>query len=235
MSFWNIILNVLLFIGIAILDWLKIFIYPFTHPQLLWIVIPIWLSWFFAEFFQEKKGTSFGNAISNGIVPVYVSIDWIRFIIGYMSNHSLKFNVEIFFKFFICAIAVIYGLIVIIYGIKGKKFIHYIGRIREVTYFLLMFTPIIYGVVDLSLRYFILIIIFFPVFYYIIELIDKLTPDPIAVIKDLEIKEKNSTDNSYNDFSNNDDFNQNSFNREREDDFFNRPNNQDPFNSHGRF
>ncbi|MFT4305158.1 MAG: hypothetical protein ACMXX8_03620 [Candidatus Woesearchaeota archaeon] len=200
MSFWNIVLSVITFIGIAILDWLKIFVYPFTHPQLLWIIIPIWLAWFFAEFFQEKRGTTFGNAISNGIVPVYVSIDWIRYLTNNIIQNDLTFTWNVFFKYFICAVAIIYGLTIIILGIRGKDFIKkYVGRIREVTYFLLMFTPIIYGVVDLNLRYIILIIIFFPIFYYLIELIDIYTPDPLAVTKDLNKDSDNSNNNnSYN-------------------------------------
>jgi hypothetical protein len=209
MGFLSIVISVLLFVGNAILDWLEIFIYPILNPTLLWIVIPIWLVWFFAEFFQEKKGTSLGNAITNGIVPVYVSIDWIRFLANDIIENSLKFSLDLFFKFFICLIAIIYGAIIILYGIRGKDFIHYFGRVREITYFLLMFTPIIYGVINLSLRYFLLIIIFFPVFYYLVEWIDKLTPDPLAMIKDRG-EDKDDKDNSFNQQNsfNNDPYNQ---------------------------
>lgn len=205
MAFWTIVLNVLIFIGVALLDWLKIFIYPFLNPQLLWIVIPIWLSWFFAEFFQEKRGTSFGNAISNGIVPVYVSIDWFRYLTNSIIENNLSFSWDIFFKYFICVIAIVYGLVIIIYGIRGRDFIHYVGRIREVTYFLLMFTPIVYGVVDLTLRYIILIIILFPIYYFLIEFIDNITPDPIAVTKDQGGNSNNfeSSNNAYDDPFNN--------------------------------
>ena len=222
MGFWSIVLSVLTFIGIAILDWLKIFIYPFTHPQLLWIIIPIWLAWFFAEFFQEKRGTSFGNAISNGIVPVYVSIDWIRYLTNNIIQNELAFTWNIFFKYFICAVAITYGLVIIILGIRGKEFIKkYVGRIREVTYFLLMFTPIIYGVIDLNLRFIILIIVFFPIFYFLIELIDRYAPDPLAVTKDLN-KDSDSSDS----------FNDNNFN---DNSFDNFSNNNDPFNNHRNF
>ena len=40
----------------AFVDWLRIFAAPFENPDMLWIIVPIWASWLFAEFFQEKKG-----------------------------------------------------------------------------------------------------------------------------------------------------------------------------------
>ena len=59
--------------------WLKaIFVAPFTNPDMLWILIPIWVGWIFADFFQEKKGTSLGNAISNGVLALWAGLDWIR-------------------------------------------------------------------------------------------------------------------------------------------------------------
>jgi hypothetical protein len=215
MAFWNILVSVLNFIGLAIYDWMKILVSPIFHLELMWIIIPIWLIWFFAEIFQEKKGTSFGNAISNGVVPVYVGIDWIRSLTNSMISENLSFTLTIFLKYFICFVAISYGLIVIIYGIKGREFIKYFGRIREVTYFLLIFTPVIYGVIDLTFRNIILMIIFFPAFYYSIELIDKLTPDPKAVQIDMGNNKKNDSLSS-NSFNSSDSFNHpaDSFNKE---------------------
>src|SRR3989338_10149689 len=68
------------FAGEAFVDWLSLFAAPFSRPDMLWVIIPIWGVWVFSEFFQEKKGTSFGNAITNGAVMLFVGVDWIRHI-----------------------------------------------------------------------------------------------------------------------------------------------------------
>lgn len=165
-------------------SWLFLFYLPVKNFHTLWLIIPIWLVWFFAEFFQEKKGTSFGNAITNGAVSLWAGIDWVRYMTDLVVTNSLSFSFMVFVKYFICFIVLLYGASIIIYGIKAKKFIHKYGRIREVTYILLVFTPLMYGVVDLSWKYFVSIVIFFPIFYYIIEIIDKVTPDPKAIKED---------------------------------------------------
>ncbi|MFH1409573.1 MAG: hypothetical protein ABIH34_06705 [Nanoarchaeota archaeon] len=161
--------------------WLSIFLSPFRHPNSLWIIIPIWLAWFFAEFFQEKKKTSFGNAISNGVIPLWVSVDWTRMLIFQLNEGTVRFGWPVAIKFFICLLVFAYGLTIIIGGIRTKQFIHYIGRIREVTYVLVVFTPIIYGIMEMSWTFFLSIILFFPVFYFIFEFINKYAPTPKAL------------------------------------------------------
>ena len=68
MAFWSSVwFGIVAFFGYLwslFLVWGGILIAPVLNPSLLWIIVPVWLSWFFAEFFQEKKSTSFGNAIS---------------------------------------------------------------------------------------------------------------------------------------------------------------------------
>ena len=55
-----------------------LFVAPFKNLDMLWLLIPIWATWFFAEFFQEKQGTSMGNAITNAVVVVWGSVDCSR-------------------------------------------------------------------------------------------------------------------------------------------------------------
>jgi uncharacterized membrane protein YgcG len=177
--------SVLAAIGLYLFEILKIwsfnlFVAPFKNFDMLWVLIPIWLTWFFAEFFQEKAGTSLGNAISNAVTPFWGSLDWSRSSIrffqeGIISTGSLIARVAL------CIVVFGYGITIIVLGIKGKKIIKYIGRIREVTYLVAMFTPVIYNVTPLSFNFFVAVIMFFPVFYFMIELIDYLTPDPEAV------------------------------------------------------
>lgn len=167
-----------------LVDWLYIFVSPIENLHVLWILVPIWLCWFFSEFFQEKRGTSLGNAITNGAIPLWVGIDWIRYLTNLLVDGKIIFNYIVVIKYFICLAVFIYGAVIIYHGIKAKTFIHYIGRIREVTYVLVVFTPIIYGIFVLDLRYIITIIIFYPIFHYVIEYIDQKFPDPVAFVKD---------------------------------------------------
>ncbi|HLD86519.1 MAG TPA: hypothetical protein VJB12_00485, partial [Candidatus Nanoarchaeia archaeon] len=48
----------------------------------------------------------------------------------------------------------------------------------------LVFTPIIYGIIPFSGRYFLGILLFYPFFYYFIEMVDRNTPNPKALDMD---------------------------------------------------
>ena len=178
MAVWTLILSWLVVFWGLLKDWLYIFAAPFIKYNVVWIIIPIWLSWFFGEFFQEKKGTSFGNAISNGAVPIFVGIDWARNLTTTVIENKLPIDTLVIVKYVICFLAVAYGIAVVIYGIKGKNFIHFLGRLRTMTYVLLVFTPVVYGIIDLNVEFIGIILLFFPLYYYIIEFIDIITPDP---------------------------------------------------------
>ncbi|HLC46695.1 MAG TPA: hypothetical protein VJI75_03050 [Candidatus Nanoarchaeia archaeon] len=184
MPFLSAIISTLLFLWSLFIDWLLLFISPLKNPEMLWIIIPIWINWFFAEFFQEKGGTSFGNAISNGAVPLIIGIDWARYITNQLTEGTLKFSAMIVFKYFLCLLVIIYGFTIIYYGIKARHFVRFYGRIREVTYVLVMFTPVIYGIVAVTWQFVLAMVLFFPLFYCLIELIDIWVPNPKAVKSD---------------------------------------------------
>jgi len=172
----------------TLLRWFELFAAPIMHPELLWITIPIFLSWIAAEFFQEKLSTSLGNAISNGVVVLWVGLDWVRTIINKIlfslnGVARIDWSIEIT-KIVIATLVFLYGAIIIIDGIRAKEYIKFFGKIREVTYVLLMFTPVMYGVVPIEWRTFLAMALFFPIFYYVIEAIDVYTPDPKAAKKD---------------------------------------------------
>lgn len=181
MSFWSIILSGIIFFWDLLREWLFIFISPIKNVEILWIIIPIWISWFFGEFFQEKKGTSFGNAISNGVVPLFVGLDWTRYLTTSLIEGKIQFDFwSIIPKYIICGLVIAYGIAIIVFGIRGMEFIRYCGRIREITYVLVVFSPVIYQILELNLRFLLIVTIFFPVYYFFIEFIDKITPDPQA-------------------------------------------------------
>ena len=186
MPFLSVIAAVFGFIWSLLQTWLHAFYVSFTNSETIWIIIPIWLAWFFAEFFQEKEGTSFGDAISNGAIPFWVGIDWMRQLTLQLTSDEIAFSSLVFIKYLISVLILIYGFVIIVFGIKGRDFIKYIGRIREVTYILAVLTPFIYGLITPNYRYFLAIIIFFPIFYFLIEFIDRLTPEPSIYGKEKE-------------------------------------------------
>ena len=175
--FWNELL----------LHWLKtIFLAPFLNLDMLWILVPIWFSWFFAEFFQEKIGTSMGNAISNATIVVWASIDCARQTVKFISAGQITGGLDIFARFFLVSLIFLYGMMVFVLGWKGNPLIKKIGRIREMTYVFVMFVPIFYNYFPLTFSHVLAAILFFPLFYYLIELIDRLIPDPVAIKMDVE-------------------------------------------------
>ncbi len=182
-------------IGLYFFDLVKIwvhtiFITPFQTLNMLWILVPVWLAWFFAEFFQEKTGTSMGNAITNATVVVWASIDAARQTVSLMSADAVSGFFNIAARFFLILLLFAYGILIIILGVKGNRLIQYIGRIREVTYVFVTFVPVFYNAIPFSFKHILAAIVFFPVFYFAIELIDKVTPDPKAVQEDREDGQK---------------------------------------------
>jgi hypothetical protein len=164
------------------LHWVgTIFSAPFSNLDMLWILVPVWISWFFAEFFQEKIGTSMGNAISNATIVLWAAIDCARQTIKLMALGAFTSGWDVFARFFLITSFFIYGIIVVVLGWRGNALIKRIGRIRIMTYLFAMFVPVFYNEIPLTFNHVLAAIMFFPLFYYAIELFDRLTPDPVAI------------------------------------------------------
>lgn len=180
-------LDIVLYLWELFKTWIyTLVVIPFKEPQLLWLLIPVWLSGAFAEFFQEKTGTSMGNATSNATVVLWGSIDWTRQTVSLLSQKVIGGFGNLFLRFLFIAVVFFYGFFIVVFGIKGNKIIKKIGRVREVTYVIAIFTPVLYGVMTLTANHIISAVLFFPLFYGVIELIDKITPNPEPVKEDLE-------------------------------------------------
>ena len=177
-SFLSILTQIILAVWVSFLLWVSIFAAPFKKPEMLWIIVPIWVNWFFTEFFVEKHGTTFGNAISNGVIPILASLDWTRHLYKLMSEGIIRLTFGTFMKFSLAALVFAYGIFVIIAGIRIKSIIFYIGRIRWITYVLVMVTPIIYNVIQFNFQTFLSILLFFPLYWWVIEVFDRVTPEP---------------------------------------------------------
>jgi len=164
--------------------WISIIGGPFNDPIMLWILIPTYLSWFITEFFQEKRKTSWGNAISNSVIPIFVGWDWLRTIYNRFTEGSLTTGWVAATKIVIAAFMLFYGLQIFISGLKLKKRAQFIGRIRVVTYVVLSLTPLYYGTVPFDFVTFISIVVFFPVFYFLVEILDRIIPDSKVLHED---------------------------------------------------
>ncbi len=177
-SFFGILLSIFSSLWSLFLHWLSIFAAPVQEPEMFWILVPIWINWFFTEFFMEKHGTSFGNAVSNGVMPILASVDWTRYLYRLLADNAIRFTFVVFLKFLLTAVVFGYGAFVIVAGIKIRKIVFFIGRIRWITYVLVMVTPIIYNVIRFDFQTFLAIVLFFPLYYWIIEFFDRITPEP---------------------------------------------------------
>ena len=145
---------------------------PLRHPDMLWIIIPIYIAWISGDYFQEKKITDFGNAATNATIILWVSLDWAR--------QTVKYTFDMMFaiKVIICILFIMYGLLILREVFKAKPIVHYIGRAREIGYFSVVVTPIFYNVISVDAITFAAIFMFFPVVYGINELWDRLLPNP---------------------------------------------------------
>src|SRR3989338_1317487 len=163
--------------------WLKtIFVAPFQNLDMLWILIPVYLGWVFADFFQEKRGTSLGNAISNAVIVLWAGIDWIRTSVDFYTSGIRIPMTELISKLIIAGVVITYGIYIVYLGVKGRVLTKYIGRIREVTYVVIMFTPLFYNTeATVTFQLFFATIIFFPIFYYLVEWLDTLIPDQESI------------------------------------------------------
>ena len=123
-------------------DWLFLWVSPVRNFEALWILVPIYLSWILTEFWQEKVRTSFGNAIANGVIPLWASVDWSRYLLWSMRAAHTGLTHDPLLKFLVYLLTLIYGLVNIVQGIRAKKFIHHFGRIREVSYCMIVFTSV---------------------------------------------------------------------------------------------
>ncbi len=188
MAFIDILAAVGIYLWSSFKLWVHtIFVAPSQNFQMLWILIPIYLGWIFADFFQEKKGTDLGNAISNGVIPIWAGIDWTRQTVAAIAvSNAAKASAQLPWtafasRFAVAAFVLFYGIWIIWEGVLGRQLTKYIGRIREVTYFVIMFTPVIYGVTPITFQLIFCVILFFPVFYYFVEFLDYLIPDPKSI------------------------------------------------------
>ncbi len=167
-----------IFVNQMLLPWLNLFAAPFKDFDMLWITIPVILAWAFTELYQEKKGTSYGNAITNGVVMLWVGIDWMRQVFLRFNENNVGYTALFFTTIGISLAVLIYGFFIIFKGMHAKNVARIWGRIRQITYICLVFTPIVYGAVQPTWYLLLAIVVFYPIFHFLVELTDWVVPDP---------------------------------------------------------
>lgn len=156
--------------------WLQFTFMWVKKPDLLWLIIPVWLNWLITEYFQERKGTSYGNAVTNGFVMFWVGLDSTRTIV---ENYAQK-AVSVSLASVVMVIMMFgYGTLVMHQAIQGKKIAHLLGRIREVTYLSTIAIGIINDAVTVDVHSIIALVVFFPVFYIGMEIFLRMLPPPL--------------------------------------------------------
>jgi len=164
-----------------------IFISTLTNIEIIWITYPIYITWFAMEFLVERKEIKYSHSLANSIIFSWVSIDWLRDL--YLNNELNDYNKLIITLFFLFL-----SLFILIASIKRKKIAKLLGKTGFFSYFQIMFTPFIYGIIEFNYINFLSVIIFFPLIYITVYVIDKLLPEFIEE-EDKKFEEENEENN----------------------------------------
>ena len=173
---------------------LTIFLSTLTNIEIIWITYPVYITWFAMEFLVERKEFGYSNSLANSIIFSWVSIDWLRHL--YLDNELNDYNKLIITLFFLFL-----SLFILIASIKRKKIAKILGKTGFFSYFQIMFTPLIYGIIEFNYIDFLSIIIFFPLIYITVYVIDKLLPEFIEEEEE-KFKEEFEEENNEEDIDN---------------------------------
>lgn len=145
------------------------------NSQIVWITLPIYISWIVTAYFQEKREVQYEEVATNSTIMMYTSLNWI----GYLINEFKEFNLDFLSKIIVSILFFAISLFTLINAIKRRKVSLYLGNITTISYFQIVYTPIIYNLFELNLDVIIAILLYWPVFFFIIHklIIQKLLPD----------------------------------------------------------
>jgi len=146
-------------------------------------LVPIYINWIATDYFQERSSTSYGNAATNGFMGLWVCMEWVRTSYSiYQGDPNLPLFIG---KITISLLMLIYAAFVIKESIARKKIAHLLGRVREISFFAIMITPVIYNVVPLDILTILAIIILLPMFYGVADFVEyTILPGPAAEKKE---------------------------------------------------
>jgi large-conductance mechanosensitive channel len=173
-----------------------IFISTLTNVEIIWVTYPVYITWFAMEFLVERKEITYSHSLANSIIFSWVSIDWLRHLyLDHELNDYNKLIITLFFLFL--------SLFILIASIKRKKIAKILGKTGFFSYFQIMFTPLIYGIIEFNYIDFLSIIIFFPLVYIIVYVIDKVIPEFVEEEEKLEEENEENNEEDINNFAEN--------------------------------
>jgi len=140
------------------------------NATMAFALIPLYLNWISTDYFQERRRTSYGNAVTNGFMGIWVGLEWIR--TSYVAYQTTPDTTLLIGKLIISALILIYAAFIIKESVAGRKIAHIIGRVREISFFAILITPLIYDVVPLDILTILAIILLLPMFYGVVEFIE---------------------------------------------------------------
>jgi len=146
-----------------------IFISTLTNVEIIWVTYPVYIVWFSMELFVERIRFTYGHSLANSIISSWISVDWLRHI--YLHHELDNYNKLILTIFFLSL-----SIFILITSLKRKKIAKILGRTTSLAYFEIMFTPFIYGIIELNLINFLAVIIFYPLIYFAMYVINRLVP-----------------------------------------------------------
>jgi len=173
-----------------------IFISTITNVEIIWVTYPVYITWFAMEFLIERKELTYSHSLANSIIFSWVSIDWLRHLyLDHELNDYNKLIITLFFLFL--------SLFILIASIKRKKIAKILGKTGFFSYFQIMFTPLIYGIIEFNYIDFLSIIIFFPLIYITVYVIDKLLPEFVEEEEKFEEENEENNEEDIDNFAEN--------------------------------
>ncbi len=150
---------------------LIIILAPLYEFEVIWSLIPVYLTWFITDILAERKGVDPTSAVQNGFTALWIGMDWMHQLTR-KGISSIELSSMPYFVFPIFMI--LWGCIAIYAGLWRKWYMGFIARIREVSYAQIVLTPIIYKLVPLDFLSIISVIVFFPLMYGVMEAINRI-------------------------------------------------------------
>jgi hypothetical protein len=169
-----------------------IFVSTLTNVEIIWVTYPVYIVWFSMELFIERIRFTYGHSLANSIIFSWVSVDWLRHI--YLHHEFDNYNKLILTIFFLSL-----SIFTLIASIKRKKIAKVLGRTGSFAYFQIMFTPFIYGIIEFTYINFLAVIIFYPLMYFAVYVIDRLVPEFIEEeLEGKKFEEENNEEDTNN-------------------------------------
>ena len=144
----------------------------FSQSDFLWIIVPIFFIGIITDKYQEEFGTSIGNAISNGALIIFTGFSWLQIITSRFDfPPSITLSQSIF-----ALLIIVYGFVIIASGFNTGRFAQVYGRIRVVTFMLIVFTMMVYVPLLYNFITIVLYVLLFPFYYAFITELIKILP-----------------------------------------------------------